>query len=74
MAVQEFNIAEIKRKMQNSLNVLKGEFAGLRTGRASPGSWVCGRWRVRREAPSWVSLTRWHVSRGGGLTCRSCDD
>ncbi|MBX9618520.1 MAG: ribosome recycling factor [Hyphomicrobiales bacterium] len=37
MAVQEFNIAEIKRKMQNSLNVLKGEFAGLRTGRASPG-------------------------------------
>lgn len=36
MAVQEFNIAEIKRKMQNSLNVLKGEFTGLRTGRASP--------------------------------------
>ena len=36
MAVQEFNLAEIKRKMLNSINVLKTEFAGLRTGRASP--------------------------------------
>lgn len=36
MAVPEFNIADFKRKMQNSLNVLKTEFTGLRTGRASP--------------------------------------
>lgn len=36
MAVQEFNIAEIKRKMQSSIGVLKTEFTGLRTGRASP--------------------------------------
>lgn len=36
MAVVDFNIADVKRKMQNSLNVLKNEFTGLRTGRASP--------------------------------------
>ena len=32
-----FNISETKEKMETSLNVLKREFSGLRTGRASVG-------------------------------------
>jgi ribosome recycling factor len=31
-----FDIAETKRRMQGAIQVLRGEFGGLRTGRASP--------------------------------------
>jgi ribosome recycling factor len=36
MAAQTHDLAELKRRMQGALNVLKQELAGLRTGRASP--------------------------------------
>jgi ribosome recycling factor len=36
MATQTHDLAELKRRMQGALNVLKQELAGLRTGRASP--------------------------------------
>jgi ribosome recycling factor len=36
MAKPEFDLAELKRRMSGAVGVLKQEFAGLRTGRASP--------------------------------------
>jgi ribosome recycling factor len=36
MAAQAFDLADIKRRMQGAQGVLKGELAGLRTGRATP--------------------------------------
>ncbi len=36
MAAQAFDLADIKRRMQGAQAVLKGELAGLRTGRATP--------------------------------------
>jgi len=35
MANDTYDLNELKRKMQASIQVLKGELAGLRTGRAS---------------------------------------
>src|SRR5690348_16783689 len=37
MATTAFDLAELKRRMAGAVGVLKQEFAGLRTGRASPG-------------------------------------
>lgn len=36
MAAVTFDLADLKRRMQGALQVLKQELAGLRTGRASP--------------------------------------
>ena len=37
MATANYDLNEIKRRMQSAVQVLKQEFGGLRTGRASPG-------------------------------------
>jgi len=37
MATANYDLNEIKRRMQGAVQVLKQEFGGLRTGRASPG-------------------------------------
>jgi ribosome recycling factor len=37
MATTAFDMNDLKRRMQGALAALKGELAGLRTGRASPG-------------------------------------
>jgi len=37
MAATAFDMNDLKRRMQGALTSLKGELAGLRTGRASPG-------------------------------------
>lgn len=37
MAADEFDIADLKRRMQGAVAALKSEFGGLRTGRASTG-------------------------------------
>jgi ribosome recycling factor len=37
MAATAFDMNDLKRRMQGALASLKGELAGLRTGRASPG-------------------------------------
>ena len=37
MATTTFDMNDLKRRMQGALTSLKGELAGLRTGRASPG-------------------------------------
>jgi ribosome recycling factor len=36
MSSEEFDIKEIKRRMKGAVAVLRDEFGGLRTGRASP--------------------------------------
>jgi ribosome recycling factor len=36
MATATHDLAELKRRMQGAIHVLKGELGGLRTGRASP--------------------------------------
>ena len=36
MSSEEFDIKEIKRRMKGAVGVLRDEFGGLRTGRASP--------------------------------------
>ena len=81
MAASEFDLNDLKRRMQGALSSLKQELSGLRTGRASTWTWSSSpvaKWSgsidiwTRSESvvlpipPSAVTPTICSISCGGG--------